>query len=41
MRSTLYVDDYGLIDTAYVVHAFPLNPYEEHPTDSQEWCSEE
>jgi hypothetical protein len=37
MRSTLYVDDYGLVDTAYLVHAFPLNPCPAHETDPEEW----
>lgn len=37
MSPTMYVDDYALLDVSYLVHAFPLNPCAEHPTDPEEW----
>jgi hypothetical protein len=37
MFSTMYVDDYTVLDVSYLIHAFPLNPCAEHPTDPEEW----
>jgi hypothetical protein len=37
MRPTLYGDEYGLVDIAYLVYAFPLNPWPEPLTEPQEW----
>lgn len=30
----MYVDDYVILDTAYIIHAFPINPCPDHPEDS-------
>ncbi len=27
---TIHVDDYGIVDTHYIVHAIPVDPCEEH-----------
>ena len=37
MRSPLYVDEYGLVDTSYLVHASPFNPCGEDDCEPQSW----
>ena len=34
---TLYVDEYGLVDVTYLVHAFPFNACPEHDEEPQAW----
>ncbi len=29
----MFVDDYSIVDTSYIIHAFPINPCSEHPDD--------
>jgi hypothetical protein len=31
----MYVDDYCIIDTDFIIHAFPINPCPDHPEDSE------
>jgi len=30
---SLYADDYGIVDTTYIVHACMVDPCEEHPEE--------
>jgi hypothetical protein len=37
MRSYLYVDEYGLVDTSCLVHAIPVDHSPDESDDAQEW----
>ena len=37
MHSPLYVDEYGLVNVTYLVHASPFNPCGEHDCEPQSW----
>ena len=37
MRSTLYIDEYGLVNVTYLIHASPFNPCGEDDCEPQSW----
>jgi hypothetical protein len=37
MRNSIYVDDYGIVDTTYLVHAIPFEAFSEDPGKVQRW----
>jgi hypothetical protein len=37
MRNPIYVDEYGIVDTRYLVHAVPFEAFADDPERAQRW----